>query len=229
MKGKFAVKRGNVLDLIIMAVLGAIFGLLLKLLPAGTSDFIDKNILTVISSMIITALKMLVVPMVFFTIAGSVAKMDDLVVFGKIGVKIFIVYAITSVLAVCLAFFYYSIVPLGNSLVATPFVEDEVVAQTFSLRDTIVNIVPGNFFGAFTAGNMLQILFIAIIIGIAAMRMKDNTGVRRFLESANALFVEAIRIVIDFISIAMFCTMATMIYTIGAESVAYMAGLALEI
>ena len=116
MRGKFAIRRGNVLDLIIMAVLGAIFGLLLKLLPAGTSDFIDKNILTVISSMIITALKMLVVPMVFFTIAGSVAKMDDLVVFGKIGVKIFIVYAITSVLAVGLAFFYYSIVPWATAL-----------------------------------------------------------------------------------------------------------------
>ena len=220
-----AKKLSNTTSIIIMAVLGVVLGGLLKLAPTAVADFINTNILTVISNMIITALKMLVVPLVFFTIAGCVARMDDLRVFGRIGVKVFAIYTVTSILAISLACLVYYILPLGDPKMAQALSMEAVEAGDFSLRDTVINIVPGNFLGAFTAGNMLQILFLAIIMGIAAVRLKSNNSVRNFLDSANDIFLEAVNIVIRFMGVALFCSMATLVYTMGASSMAQLAGL----
>ena len=74
-----------------MLVFGIIAGLIMKeLLPSGVNDFAVKNIFAPVNTMFLNALKMVVAPLVFFSIASSIADFDDIRSLGRVAVKMVI-------------------------------------------------------------------------------------------------------------------------------------------
>lgn len=215
------VSMNPVVKMLMIMVLGIVAGIILKFLPENISSFIDNNILDVVSAIILNAMKMLVVPLVFFSITSSVAQMDNLAVLGRIGGKVFGLYIVTSLCAVLVGAGMYYLFPISNEVLAASFSmqENVNVAQSFSLSETIIGIVPDNFFGALTGGQMLQIMFISIIIGIAAIRMNNNRDkIKAFLEAGNDLFSAAITIIVGILPFSVFCSMASLTYSFGISS-----------
>lgn len=218
--------RPQTLKVISIAFVAAIVvGLLLRFYDgAGLNDAVSTYVLTPLRTMFLNALKMLVVPVVFFAISSSVAGVSDIREYGRIGMKVFSFYTFTSFVAILVGYIVYQILQPGANvqLDMSAYTYSADSSTGISLLDSIVNIVPTSFVGAFTGTEMLQIIFLAILAGAAATMLDngdDRQKVTEFLGLCNRFFLKVASIVMKTIPLATFCAMTLLVLTIDTSMV----------
>lgn len=218
--------RPQTLKVISIAFVAAIVvGLLLRFYGgAGLNDAVSTYVLTPLRTMFLNALKMLVVPVVFFAISSSVAGVSDIREYGRIGMKVFSFYTFTSFVAILVGYIVYQILQPGANvqLDMSAYTYSADSSTGISLLDSIVNIVPTSFVGAFTGTEMLQIIFLAILAGAAATMLDngdDRQKVTEFLGLCNRFFLKVASIVMKTIPLATFCAMTLLVLTIDTSMV----------
>ncbi len=218
--------RPQTLKVISIAFVAAIVvGLLLRFYGgAGLNDAVSNYVLTPLRTMFLNALKMLVVPVVFFAISSSVAGVSDIREYGRIGIKVFAFYTFTSFVAILVGYIVYQILQPGANvqLDMSAYTYSADSSTGISLLDSIVNIVPTSFVGAFTGTEMLQIIFLAILAGAAATMLDngdDRQKVTEFLGLCNRFFLKVASIVMKTIPLATFCAMTLLVLTIDTSMV----------
>lgn len=218
--------RPQTLKVISIAFVAAIVvGLLLRFYgSAGLNDAVSTYVLTPLRTMFLNALKMLVVPVVFFAISSSVAGVSDIREYGRIGMKVFSFYTFTSFVAILVGYIVYQILQPGANvqLDMSAYTYSADSSTGISLLDSIVNIVPTSFVGAFTGTEMLQIIFLAILAGAAATMLDngdDRQKVTEFLGLCNRFFLKVASIVMKTIPLATFCAMTLLVLTIDTSMV----------
>ena len=144
--------------------LGIVIGLVF-----GEKATIVKPLGTVFLNMI----KMIVVPMVFFSITAGVASLGDLKKLRNIGVKVVGLYALTSALCVGLGLIMANIINPGKGFDLTALSQStDYEAQAMpSIIDTLIDMFPSNIFTSFTNTNMLQIIVFSVFLGVALIMM----------------------------------------------------------
>ncbi|WP_405770750.1 C4-dicarboxylate transporter DctA [Streptomyces sp. NBC_00080] len=128
-----------------------------------------------IGTTFVTAMKMLIGPIVFLTIIGGIAGVADLKKVGRTGVKALVYFQVGTIIAMTAGLVAINLFPLG----------DGVHADVSSLRTSgdagqyidkgehqhwwefLTNLVPDSFFGPFVEGDILQVIFLAVLLGIA--------------------------------------------------------------
>ena len=218
--------RPQTLKVISIAFVAAIVvGLLLRFYGgAGLNDAVSTYVLTPLRTMFLNALKMLVVPVVFFAISSSVAGVSDIREYGRIGMKVFSFYTFTSFVAILVGYIVYQILQPGANvqLDMSAYTYSADSSTGISLLDSIVNIVPTSFVVAFTGTEMLQIIFLAILAGAAATMLDngdDRQKVTEFLGLCNRFFLKVASIVMKTIPLATFCAMTLLVLTIDTSMV----------
>ncbi len=218
--------RPQTLKVISIAFVAAIaVGLLLRFYGgAGLNDAVSTYILTPLRTMFLNALKMLVVPVVFFAISSSVAGVSDIREYGRIGIKVFSFYTFTSFVAILVGFVVYQILQPGANvqLDMSAYTYSADTSTGISLLDSIVSIVPTSFVGAFTGTEMLQVIFLAILAGVAATMLDngdDRQKITEFLGLGNRFFLKLASIVMKTIPLATFCAMTLLVLTIDTSMV----------
>lgn len=197
-------------------------GLLLRYLGLDALNTgLSAYVLTPVRTMFLNALKMLVVPVVFLSIAASVSGVSDIREYGKIGGKVFLFYTCTSFLAILVGYGVYQVLQPGAGI--SPDLSAYAYAPEglgdISLLDTVVNIIPSSFVGAFTGTDMLPVIFLALLIGIAATRLdrgEDRQKVTEFLGLCNRLFLKVASIVMLAIPVATFCSMTLLVLSVDS-------------
>lgn len=204
---------------------GLLVGFLIKtLLPANVTEFISFNLFDTVSTIFIRGMGFVVGPLVFFSIATSVMDFSDMKAFGRIGAKIIITYMCTTLIAVTLAYLSLTVIQPGDSSLL-PFIEK--MSQTsvsasmpaaFSLKDMIVDMVPKTFFGPFVESNMLQIIVIAVLFGLATNKLGEHSeGVVKFVKIGNSIFSNIISIIVKLLPLSVFCLMANLMISMDAD------------
>lgn len=207
-------------------VLGAVLGVIFKnYLSLEILNNLNNNIFTPVKTMIFSALKMLIAPIVLFSIAGCIAQFENFGEMGKVGGRLLSYIFLSSIFAAALGIAVYYLFK--------PFVEFGVLksaAQTaaaapqninFSVKDMIVGIVPSNFLRPLLELNMLQIIFIAVIAGSAVVLSGSYAQtLRNFFDAGGALFIGMIGIIVKLIPLAVFCSVIALIIETGVESLA---------
>lgn len=218
--------RPQTLKVISIAFVAAIVvGLLLRFYGGtGLNDAVSTYVLTPLRTMFLNALKMLVVPVVFFAISSSVAGVSDIREYGRIGMKVFTFYTFTSFVAILVGYIVYQILQPGANvqLDMSAYTYSADSSTGISLLDSIVNIVPTSFVGAFTGTEMLQIIFLEILAGAAATMLDngdDRQKVTEFLGLCNRFFLKVASIVMKTIPLATFCAMTLLVLTIDTSMV----------
>lgn len=214
---------------LIALVLGIATGLIMQTaLPAEVSKGISTNLFIPVYTIFMNALKLIVAPLVFFSIAASIADFGDIKALGRIAVKIVVMYVITSLIAICVGLFSYQLFPIGNPSLADA-VSAEAAADTLakgesvniSIKDTLVGIVPSDIVTPFQKSEMLQIIFIALILGLsAAVLSKHFPVVRDLLSAFYAVFSKITTVLVGFIPLIVFCSMAKMMIAMDLKDLA---------
>ncbi|MGW0686865.1 C4-dicarboxylate transporter DctA [Streptomyces sp. NPDC002754] len=131
----------------------------------------------------VTAMKMLIGPIVFLTIIGGIAGVADLKKVGRTGVKALVYFQVGTVVALGFGLLAINLFPLGEGVHAdvgslhtsgdaSQYVEQ---GETQHWWEFLTHLVPDSFFGAFVEGDILQVIFLAVIFGIA-LKMVGPVG-----------------------------------------------------
>ena len=203
-------------------VAGVLTGLLIqKFLPEPTSKSISANLFTPIYTVFMNALKMIVAPLVFCSIASALADFSDLKALGRIAMKIVAMYLFTSMIAIGVGYITYQLLPIGHtSLVASVTdTANSTIAKgggvTLSIKDTLVNIIPNNVITPFQKADMLQLIFMAVTLGLATASLSQKfPNIRNMLVMLNAVFSKITTVIVGFIPLIVFCAMAKMMLSI---------------
>lgn len=205
-------------------VLGILFGFIAGF--AGWNDLVTDWV-GPFGTIFMNMLRCVAVPLVFFSLIGGVMAVGDVTALSKIGLRAIFLYVITTVCAVILGLaIVYAIRPgsvVDHSAVETmqqtygsavgQAVDLHVKSKSDGPLQPLVDIFPQNFFGSMSSNsNMLQIIVLAIFVGIAAMmagvKAKPFTD---FISSANEVTIKVIDIIMKFAPVGVFALMAQMI------------------
>jgi aerobic C4-dicarboxylate transport protein len=203
------------IQVIAAAVLGALAGYAYPEFSAELKPFGDA---------FIKAIKALVTPIIFTTIAVGIAKMGDIRRVANVGLKALIYFEVASTLALIVGLLVGNFWKVGVGLNADPAAFDPKavdayvkVAKTSSTADFLLSIIPGSFAEPFVRGDILPVLFIAVLLGAALSHAREQgKPVVDFLDSAAAALFGMIRIVMYAAPLAAFCAMA---FTVGKYGV----------
>ncbi|MBR0100604.1 MAG: cation:dicarboxylase symporter family transporter, partial [Treponema sp.] len=171
-------------------IAGAIAGFLLqKFTPDAVSNSLSQNIFSPIYVMFMNSLKMVVGPLVFFSIASSIADFGDIKTLGKIALKIIFAYFCTSFIAIAIGYLAYNIFPIGNPELANAITASATHSTSISIKDTIIGIIPNNIISPFEESKMLQIIYLATALGLAAASVaKADARFKSWLIIFNKVF-----------------------------------------
>ena len=173
--------------------------------------FLVDGLFHLLGSAFIKALKMLVVPLVTFSLICGVAGLGDVVLLGRIGVKAFLLYVFTTAVAITLALSVATLVGPGKSGETQPVIDsmEFTAPDAPPLVDVLLNIVPGNPVAAFAEGEMLQIIFFVILFAVA-MLMSGEAGKRLAsgAERLNEVMMQVVTLVMEVAPVGVFCLLA---------------------
>ena len=165
----------------------------------------------------ITLLRMMVVPLVLVSLTCGAASLGATGKVGRLGGKTIGLYLVTTAIAVSLA--------LGLALIVNPGLSasDQGVAAAVytpkeapSIKDTLVNIIPGNPIAAMAEGKMLQIIAFAVLLGLAMSRTGEaGARVLRVFDDLNEIIMKLVTMLIQLAPYGVFCLMVTLGVTVG--------------
>ena len=212
-----------VLHTMLALIAAIIIGVLMKVfVPSGVNDALNDTVFTSISTMFLNALKMIVGPVVFFSIACCISQFGDLKEAGRIGGKVMGFYLLTTVLAILVATGIFELLKPGNPELAAKLAEDATAVAvsdvSISIKDTIVGIIPANFVKPFLDSNMMQLIFLAVLIGIALEKIGDHSRLLKdIFEACNSLFLKITVMLVRFIPIATFSSILSVVLKTGPD------------
>lgn len=151
--------KGNMLAQIFIAfVLAIILGI-----TFGPSI----EVLKPLGDLFLRLIKFIIGPLILASLVVGVASTGDPRNLGRIGIKTISYYLITSGIAVVIGLVFAYLISPGKGLNMSAPTEAATVNETGGVIATLLNIIPDNPFAALASGNVLQIIFFAIFIGIA--------------------------------------------------------------
>lgn len=209
-------------------LLGIIVGLVINLSGLNaegsfTQEYVVGGLFYIIGKMFITALKMLVVPLVFFSLISGVFGIGDISKLGKVGAKSFALYMMTTAIAIAGSIGLAAvIIPFFN----TPTAEATAFAgkEAPPISDVLINIIPDNVVNAFASGNMLQIIFFSILLGISLLMVgKKAKGIAEGVEVMNEAMMNMVNIIMSVAPYAVFSLLAKAIAELGLDLLAQLA------
>jgi aerobic C4-dicarboxylate transport protein len=171
----------------------------------------------------IRLIKMVIAPVIFITIVTGIASIGNLKKVGKVGLKALLYFQIVTILALGIGLAVVNLVQPGSGIEISAVAGADVSEYANAAKQTtmlkfMMNIVPEFAFGAFTEGNMLQVLFFAILFGVAlAGTGEQSVPIRLGLERIGAVFFRIIGIVMK---VAPLGALGAMAFTVGKFGIA---------
>lgn len=179
-----------------------------------------------IGDLFLRLIKMLIVPLVFFTIASSIAKLghQDGGKAVKLGVQTILWFMITSSLAVTLGLGIGHLLQPGLGLTGLPLAELKP-KEIPPVVDVLLGIVPTNIIDAFAKGQVLSVVFVAIIVGAALAALRDKTqNLTRIVDQGSQVMFQITRWVIRLTPIGVFGLIGSVVGSYGLESLTPLLG-----
>ena len=161
--------RPDWIKLIIAIAAACILGLLVRMSPESARILIHDDIIGPLIDTFLGFLNALAGPMIFLSVIWGINNIGDAATFSEIGKHVGIKYGV-----------YLCLMTLAGALMSIPiftmaFGSTPGSGDFSSLYHMVLDIIPSNLFTPFAQGNTLQILFIAIILGVAMLLISKNT------------------------------------------------------
>ncbi len=199
--------------ILIWMVCGLILGSLINAFASDVAfiqDYLVNGLFHVIGAMFISALKMLVVPLVTFSLICGVCGIGDVNTLGRVGLKAFLLFMLTTALAITLAITVAVLVGPGEGFDMGTVAHGEFSAPAAPpLTQVIIDLIPGNPVAAYANGNMLQIIFFTILFAICVLMVGEpGRPIAEAAERLNTVMMQVVTVVMHIAPIGVFALMA---------------------
>lgn len=204
-------------------LIGIVVGLVIGLTSPKAAE-----VLSPLGNVFLRLLKMLIVPLVFFSITSGVCKMGDVKQLRTVGLRFVLYIVITSGIAAAVGILAGFIFRPGTG--TTEFLNTEAVVESVSYNfiDNVVSWVPDNVVQAMATANMLQIIFFAIFVGVALLSLSEKVKpLISLFDQGSDVMLKITEFVMAFSPIGIASLMATMVTTISGSTMKEVLGLIL--
>ena len=191
-------------QMIVGLVLGVLVGVIAPMINLDTNTYLRP-----LGQLFITLIRMVVVPLVLATIVAGAAGIHDLSKLGRVATKTLIYYFATTGIAVIIGLVLANLIQPGIGLdLSTEGLKAQQVNAP-KLIDTLLNIVPLNPVDAMAKGNMLQVIFFAVMFGFALSSLGEaGRPLLRVFELMGDVMIRLTNIVMMYAPIGVFGLMA---------------------
>ncbi|WP_373493190.1 dicarboxylate/amino acid:cation symporter [Aquiflexum sp.] len=214
-------------------ILGLVFGLVI--IKFGIDPEFTINFIKPIGTIFINSLKMIAVPLVFASLVIGVANLGDISKLSRIGGKTIFAYFITTIIAITIGLLLVNIIKPGDSLpqetreslmslyddaVGTKAEKAAEVSSQGPLQP-LIEIVPENIVkAAADNSSMLQVVFFAIIVGIALLQIPKEKAKNfiNFFDAFNDVIIKIVEYIMMIAPYGVFALMASLIVEIAGEN-----------
>ncbi|OKS84745.1 C4-dicarboxylate transporter DctA [Mucilaginibacter polytrichastri] len=203
-------------QVIIAIILGIIVGLYFK--PFAP-------IAQTISKVFISMITMLIAPIIFFVIVLGISGMSDMKKVGRVGGKALLYFEVVTTFALVIGVTVANLIKPGANFVSPANMDTAKLAQyekqasEMHWGDFFTHIVPGNVFEAFAKGDILQILFFAVLFGYGLSKMGEaGQSVISLFDKLQKVFFNIMHIVMKLAPVGAFGGMAYTISTYGIKT-----------
>ena len=218
--------------IIIGLVLGTIYGIASAI--NGWSDF-TSDFISPFGTIFLNLLKLIAVPLVVSSLITGVASLSDTRKLSRIGWKTIALYISTTAVAVSIGLILVNVLEPGSYIpesyqesLSSEYIDKATNKQELanSIQDNrgplqpLVDMVPSNIFSAASNNsNMLQIVFISIIFGIALIGIdrKFSQPVLAFLEGINQMIIKLVEMIMYFAPYGVFALIAKTISSVSGD------------
>ncbi|MGY2736804.1 dicarboxylate/amino acid:cation symporter [Sphingomonas sp. UYP23] len=199
-------------------VIGVILG---TLWPAGA------NAIAILGDLFVRLIRMLVVPVVLVTIAAGIAALGDPRRLGAIGGRTVLLFAFTTIVAVTIGMATGLILRPGAGIVLAG-VAPHALGAAVSPSDQVLGIVPVNILDALAKGDMLAVIFTAVLLGVGMVAAGEaGRPVVKLFEGLAAVLLQIVRIVMEVTPLGVLALIARAVATSGAAVFVNIGALAL--
>jgi Na+/H+-dicarboxylate symporter len=215
--------------ILIGLVLGVIGGYVAAL--TGQSEFVLRFVQP-FGTLFLNLLKMIAVPLVLFSLVAGVASLNDTTKLGRIGCKSIALYLATTAIAISIGLVVVNLFAPGKGL--SPEVREKLLAQygekataetqrvsEISIGDQLLDIVPTNPFRALADAEMLQVVFFALLLGVAlTLLSRSNPGTAHVVKVFQLLsdaIIEMVRLIMLMAPIGVFALLAAVVADLGKD------------
>lgn len=200
-------------------ILGVVFNLFIPHGYVRDTIFVE-GIFYVVGNGFIRLMKMLVVPLVFCSLVCGAASIGDTKALGKVGGKTIMFYLFTTAVAVTIAICVATLIRPGIGLDMSSIQTQEVMtAESTSVVDTILDIIPENPIHSLAEGTMLQIILFALVVGILLAKMGERAElINNLFQQLNELMMEMTNLIMNLAPIGVFCMIARTFANLGFDA-----------
>lgn len=196
------------LSLFIRVMIGFALGIAIGLIFGPQAAVINF-----LGTILVRLLNMVVAPLVLCLLICAAADVGDYKTLGRIGVQTVVIFLVSTAAAVAVGLFFAYAFSVGTGITlnteVTAAAHDVVIP---SALDTLITIIPNNPFAALSNGNLLQIIFFALIFGFALTRLGDKgRHILEFFRGCSEVVKEITNIVLEFTPFGVMGLMANVV------------------
>ena len=200
-------------QIVIALVLGVIVGIVLN----STGNEATAVTIKYVGTLFLSLIKMLIVPLIFVSLVCGMTSVSDLARMGRIGLKSIVFYLGTTAFAITIGLLLGILFQPGVGIDMTAATAMEPKGSP-PFIEQLIAIVPKNPIAAAASGNVLQVIFFAIMFGLSINLVGDaGKPVRDFFEALNSVILKLTEIVISFAPYGVFALMAWVAGTYGLD------------
>lgn len=192
-----------------------------------------------IGQLFLRGLQLIAVPIVLFSLAAGVASLNDTAKLGRIGGKTMAIFVCTTALAITTGLVAANLVRPGKSFpeakriqlaeqyesLADSRVESANQQRAKSTWDLVLDIVPSNPFASMAAGNTLQVVVVALLVGFAITLLpkEQSAPLVQLFEGMTQVVIKVVGLILSIAPIAVFALISVVVTDLGVEVLASLA------
>jgi len=208
--------RNILLGMFLGFVIGSFF-YYLDLFPDSLVSFVRVYVFNLGSSIFVNLLKLLIVPLVFFSLVSGISSLTSMQSLGNITFKTIALYLSTTAIAVSLSLIVGSIFKPGSGY-SSEIAPPDKLPEGQGIYETILDIFPANIIEAMAQNQMLAVVFFSILFGLALNKTNHLTdNFSNSFEKLNTVFMQLVIMIISFAPIGVFCLIGKFVITDGLD------------
>ncbi|MCC7490231.1 MAG: dicarboxylate/amino acid:cation symporter [Gammaproteobacteria bacterium] len=208
-------------SLYFQVIVGVALGVLLGVLAPASAVAMKP-----LGDAFIKLIKMIIAPVIFCTVVTGIAGMEDMKKLGRTGLYALLYFEVMSTVALLVGLLVVNLVKPGAGLHIDPATLDPSAIAAYASPermsgpvDFLLDIIPATLLGAFTSGNILQVLLVSLLFGFALHRVGGReSAVFRFVERLSGILFAIVGLIMRLAPLGAFGAMAFTIGRYGAAS-----------
>ena len=195
-------------------IIGIVIGIIIGLVSPAAAKFISP-----LGDIFLRMLKMLIVPLVFFSITSGICKMGDVKQLRNVGLRYVLWIVISAVFAVTVGMVAALIVQPGKGTTDFLAGAEAAEAASYSFIDNVVSWFPTNIVESMVNANLLQIIVFSLFLGIALLALGEKAAaLTKVIDQASVTMLKITEYVIAFSPFGIMSLMATLVNTVSGAA-----------